>query len=168
MPIGKEEVIRAAVQLERDGRQFYLDLAKKASNDMSRRMFASLADDETLHIEWIEKLSPGAKNAEPANRDIYQRLCHIFTDIPESHKQEAAASEGDLHAIDLAVDREEKSRLAYVKWAEESDSEEVRQLCTILSDAERFHRELLENTKEYFQKPGDWFMQEERWIFDGG
>jgi rubrerythrin len=168
MAIGKEEVTKAAVQLERDGRQFYLDLAKKASNDMARRMFESLAADETRHIEWIERLSPGAKNAEAANRDIYGRLCHIFNEVPEDEKQKAVSLEGDINAIMLAVDMEEKSRLAYVKWAEESETAEVREFCSIMADAERFHRELLENTREYFEKPGDWFMQEERWIFDGG
>jgi rubrerythrin len=66
------------------------------------------------------------------------------------------------------VEREEKSRKAYAEWAEEAEAEDVKQLCTVLADAERFHRELLENTKEYFQKPGDWFMQEEGWMFDGG
>jgi len=168
MTITKEEVVRAAVQLERDGRDFYLDVAKKASNEMSRRMFESLADDEALHIEWIENLAPGAKSAGAANRETYQRLCHIFAEVPESRKREAAGSGKDLEAIDLAVDREEQSRAAYAKWAQESDSDEVRRLCSMLADVERFHRELLENTKEYFQKPGDWFMQEERWMFDGG
>lgn len=167
MAIGKQEVIKAAVQLERDGREFYLDLAKRASNRLSRRMFESLADDETRHIEWIENLSPGAKNAEAANRDIYGRLCHIFQEVPETEKQKAA-SQDDIKAVNLAVDMEEKSRLAYHRWMSESQSEEVRHLCKVLADAERFHRELLENTIEYLQRSGDWFMQEERWIFDGG
>jgi rubrerythrin len=168
MAVSKDEVVRAAVQLERDGREFYLDLAKKASNAQARRMFESLADDETLHIEWIEKLEPGAKTAEAANRNIYNRLRPIFQEVPAEEQKSAIASEGDFQAIDLAVEREEKSRKAYVEWAEEAESEDVKQLCTVLADAERFHRELLENTKEYFQKPGDWFMQEERWMFDGG
>lgn len=168
MAASKDEVVRAAVQLERDGRKLYLDMAQKASNTMTRRMFESLADDETLHIEWIENLEPGAKNAGEANRDTYQRLRHIFADVSEAEKEKAASAEKDLEAIDVALDMEEKSRAAYAQWAEDSDNEEVQRLCVTLADVERFHRELLENSKEYFQKPGDWFMQEERWMFDGG
>jgi rubrerythrin len=168
MAVSKDEVVRAAVQLERDGRKMYLDMAQKASNAMTRRMFESLADDETLHIEWIENLEPGAKSAGEANRDTYRRLSHIFADVSETEKEKAASAEKDLEAIDLAVDMEEKSRVAYTEWAKESGDEEVQRLCTILADVERFHREVLENSKEYFQKPGDWFMQEERWMFDGG
>ena len=168
MAVDKDEVIRAAVQLERDGRKMYLDMAEKASNDMARRMFESLADDETLHIQWIENLEPGAKNAGEANRKTYQRLRHIFADVSANEKEKAAQAKKDLEAIDLALDMEEKSRAAYAEWAEDSENEEVRRLCTVLADVERFHREVLENSKEYFQKPGDWFMQEERWMFDGG
>jgi rubrerythrin len=168
MAVDKDEVVRAAVQLERDGRKMYLDMAQKASNDMARRMFESLADDETLHIEWIENLEPGAKNAGEANRDTYRRLSHIFAEATESDKEKAASMEKDLEAIDLALDMEEKSRAAYAEWAEEAENDEVQRLCTVLADVERFHREVLENSKEYFQKPGDWFMQEERWMFDGG
>jgi len=168
MAVTKDEVVRAAVQLERYGRSFYLDAAQKASNPMTRRMFESLADDETLHIEWIEKMEPGAKNAGEANRDTYQRLRHIFGDVPENDVKKAATAKKDLEAIDLAIDREEKARSAYAEWAKDSDNADVKHLCTILADVERFHRELLENTREYFQKPGDWFMQEERWMFDGG
>ncbi len=51
---------------------------------------------------------------------------------------------------------------------EKGDSEEIRSLGEVLVGQERFHRQLLENAKEYLQNPGDWFLQEERWNFEGG
>ena len=64
MATSKQEIIQAAIQLERDGRQFYLDVAEKSSSALARQMFESLADDEVRHIQWIEKLSTGADSAE--------------------------------------------------------------------------------------------------------
>ena len=56
---------------------------------------------------------------------------------------------------------------AYAKWAEETDDEDVRALCTALVGVEEFHRQVLENTLQYFEQTADWFMQEEQWNFEG-
>jgi len=168
MATEKQDIIRAAIQLELDGRKFYRDAAGKASNDMARQMFESLADDELLHVEWIEKLSAKKKTAEEVKRRTYERLRGIFADAPESERAAATSSKDDIEAMKLAIKMEEKSRDAYVNWAQDSDIEEIVDLCNILADQEAFHRELLENTVHYLEHTGDWFMAQEGWHFDGG
>ena len=168
MTTEKQDIIRAAVQLELDGRKFYRDAAEKASNDMARQMFESLADDELIHIEWIERLSAKEKTAEEVKKKTYERLRGIFADAPENEREAAASSGDDIEAMKLAITMEEKSRDAYVKWAHDSDTDEIVDLCNILADQEAFHRQLLENTMQYLEHTGDWFMAEEGWHFDGG
>ena len=79
MATDKQDIIQEAIQLERDGRQFYLDAAGKASSDLARQMFESLADDEVIHIEWINKLSVEEGTAKNVKRKTYERLRGIFT-----------------------------------------------------------------------------------------
>lgn len=167
MSVSREDVTKAAIQLERDGREFYLSAAANAASDLSRQTFESLADDELRHIEWIEKISPGAETLESTNKRIYQRLRGIFADVPDEVRKTAAAAEGDVEALDLAIGKEEESRAAYARWAQEADSQEVRELCELLVGAEQFHRELLENVIEYLEHPSDFFLREERWIVEG-
>lgn len=169
MATAKQEIIDGAIQLERDGRKFYMNVAGKASSDLARRMFESLADDELVHIEWIEKmLSPGEETATATKKKTYERLRGIFADVPESVREAASSSEDDIEAINTAIKMEEKSCAAYLEWEDETDSDELRGLCNVLADQERFHRELLENTRQYLEHTGDWFMVEEGWHFDGG
>jgi len=160
MAMGKQDIIRAAIQLERDGRKFYLDAAAKTSNALARKMFESLADDELRHIEWIEQLAPGEKSAEAVNKELYQRLSNIFANAPESVRRIAEVAQDDIEAIKLGVEMEVKSRNAYLRWAEASETEELRFLCNVLAEAERFHQELLENTIEYLEHSIDWFLQD--------
>lgn len=160
MAIGKQDIISAALQLERDGRKLYLDVAAKTSNAMVRRMFESLADDELRHIERIQQLSPGDKTAGEVNKELYQRLRHIFADMPAEVRRTAEVAESDVEALNLAIDMEVKSREAYLKWAEESDTEELSTPCNMLAEEERFHEELLENTREYLAYSIDWFLQD--------
>ncbi len=160
MATKEQEIVRAAIQLEHDGRKLYLDVAAKTSSAMARRMFESLADDELRHIERIQQLSPGDKTAEEVNKELYRRLSHIFADMPEEVRRTAEVAESDAEALRLAIDMEVKSREAYLKWAEESDTERMRTLCERLAEEERFHRELLENTREYLARSIDWFLQD--------
>jgi len=169
MATEKHEIIEAAIQLERDGHQFYLSMAAKASSDLARQMLESLADDELVHIEWIEReLSPGEEVAVGTKKKTYDRLRGIFADVPEELRNAAASSEDDIEAVNTAIKMEEKTRAAYLKWAEETDSDDLRNLCNVLADQESFHREVLENTIQYLESTGDWFMVEEGWHFDGG
>ena len=168
MAPSKKEILESAKQLEVDGRKFYLETAEKTTNELSRKMFLSLADDELKHMEWIDQRSPGGYTANKANKETYDRLRNIFAEVPEEVRKAAEASEDDIKAVDIALDMEKKSRDAYAKWAEESEDEEICELFTALTDIEQFHYELLQNTKEYFDKTADWFMIEERWSFDGG
>lgn len=167
MAESKQEVIQAAIQLERDGREFYLEAAGNAASALSRQTFESLADDELRHIEWIEEISSGGETLESTNKRIYQRLRGIFADVPDDVRQAAASAAGDVEALNLAIGKEEESRTAYTGWAEASDSDEVRELSALLAGAEQFHRELLENVIQYLEHPSDFFLKEERWIVEG-
>lgn len=167
MSVSTEEVKTAAIQLERDGREFYLNAAANAASDLSKETFESLADDELRHIEWIERISAGTDTLETTNKRIYQRLRGIFADVSDDVRKSAATVEGDVEALNLAIGKEEESRSAYARWAEEAESGEVRELCELLAGAERFHRELLENVIEYLEHTSDFFLREERWIVEG-
>jgi rubrerythrin len=163
----REEVAGAAVRLEKDGREFYLDAAAKTKSDIARKMFEGLAQDELNHIDWIENVSPGANTAEIANRELYDRLKPIFAGAPAGLRLSAELTDTDIEAIDIAIGMEEKSIAAYEEWAAEDGSEDVQALCRALAGQEHFHRQMLENTKQYLDKTADWFMQEEQWNFEG-
>jgi rubrerythrin len=100
------EALAAAIQLERDGEEFYLKATAEASNVIAGRMFESLADDELRHLEWIENLSPGVKDARAADEGLYGRLKGIFADAPPDVRDGAALAANDIEAIDLAIGME--------------------------------------------------------------
>ena len=52
------EVIRAAMEVEKNGHRFYSSMVEKAYTDLAREMFAMLAQDEVAHLQTLEKLAP--------------------------------------------------------------------------------------------------------------
>ena len=164
----REEVVEAGIQLEKDGKEFYLSAAGKTKSGLARKMFECLAADEERHMAWIRNLSSGDATAGSANRATYDALRPIFADAPAETRMAAEMSEDDLSAIDVAIGMEEKSIAAYQEWAQEDAGEDVQKLCQALVGQEQFHKQMLENTKMYLDKTCDWFMQEEQWNFEGG
>ena len=159
-----QELVRAAMQLEQDGRQFYLDAAAKAESDLVRGTFEGLADDELRHMAYIREISAGEDTLQTVNQRVYDRLRGIFVDVPDVVRQEAAV---DVEALNSAIEIEEKSRVAYEKWGQETQDTKVRELCELLTGAELFHRQLLENVVSYLESPSDFFLREERWFVEG-
>ena len=168
MATGKDEFLASARQLEIDGRTFYLKIAGKTKNELTRRMFQSLADDEIKHIEWIDKQSAGGYTSKKSNIELSQKLKTIFADVPEGVIKAIEATDDDIKAVDIALDMERKSRDTYAEWAKKSNDKEIQNLFKALTGIEQYHYDLLQNTKDYFEKTSDWFMMEEGWMFDGG
>ena len=162
----KEEAVAAAKQLEVDGREFYLKKAESASSAPIKEMFASLAEDEKKHLEWLDTMEPGIESAPSANKELYGKLETVFKGAEADIAAGGAAS--DIEAIDVAIGMEEKSIEAYQAWASGGETDAIKKLGGVLTGVEKFHRQLLENAKEYLEKPGDWFLQTERWNFEGG
>jgi rubrerythrin len=168
MGITREEVINTAIKLENDGIKFYKDIASKTHNELTRKMFESLADDELKHIEWISNQAPDVKTSGEFNQKLYSRLKKIFAEPSEKIKDAARATDDDIKAIDIAINMEIQTQDEYLRFSDETEDPDIEELFTILADIERFHADILQNSKEYLDSPHDWFMQEEGWMFDGG
>ncbi|TET37741.1 MAG: hypothetical protein E3J72_05060 [Planctomycetota bacterium] len=168
MSKARKEILEAAIQLEKDGRKFYLEYAEKASNELVKKIYASLAEDEDRHIEWLKELAPEKPGLGDANRNIYRNLKDIFADAPQELRARAADAKNDIDGLRLGIEMEQRSEDAYRKWAGETDDSEAIALCNLIAEAERFHRQLIENAIEFLEETIDWFMQEEQWSFDGG
>ena len=164
----KDEAIAAAKQLEVDGRAFYIQAAGKATSEQAEKLFESLAADEARHLEWLEGLAPGVKTSREANVSLYARLKDVFAEAPDDVRQAIGGAEGDMEAIEFAIGAEDRTIQVYSEWAQSAEAGDLLRLGEVLVGQERFHRQLLENAKEYLERPGDWFMQEERWNFEGG
>ena len=51
-----KDAIRMAIQMERDGYDFYKKAAAQTSSEMGQTIFESLANDEIVHLETFQKI----------------------------------------------------------------------------------------------------------------
>ena len=162
----ESEAIAAARQLEVEGLTFFQEKAETTPGKILKELFTSLAADEKKHIQWLDEMAPGVADAATANRDLLEQLKGVFSSEAASEGLKEATS--DVDVLDLAIALEQKTADVYTDWATTQTDEKITALGKVLAGQELFHKQLLENTKQFLEKPGDWFMQEEKWNFEGG
>lgn len=143
------EVIRAAMEVEKNGHRFYSAMVEKAYTELARELFAMLAQDEVAHLQTLEKLAPKYQDGEFwDNEEEFLPYLQQFNDraIFPTAEQVAAAlvsEEGDIKALDLAIEAEEKFAEYFHKAAAHARTAEGQKAFTWLAGEEDRHAEIL-------------------------
>ena len=170
--MASEEVVglfKTALQTEREGMALYQKAAENAHDPLTKQMFKSFATDEKRHLEalqrFIDEQTFGEIGQDPAKR-FTGSVRTIFTDALKTGGLQASGT--DTEAILKAVVFEKNGISFYTDKAKSLTDKTAKALCERLAVEEQNHLLVLENTLEFLDKPTDWFMGEERWMFDGG
>jgi rubrerythrin len=144
-----KEILARALKLEKDGEAFYLDAAKKSSDPETEKLYRTFAEDEKLHVRFIEQQFkalergdsfqpvPELDGVDPIDVDapIFEVRVELMEKLPEE------ASEED--ALLFALGAEVKSFELYVSGSKTAGSEQGRLMFRKLAAVERAHFDLL-------------------------
>ncbi len=162
------QAIKTAIQMEIDGKEFYLKAAKASKNDLGRQLFSSLAAEEDIHRVKFEEIfqAIGAKKAWPAVKltPHGRELKTLFTDASTNVK----AAKNELEAIRTAMDMENRTRDFYQERAGKASFDAEKQFYLALVGQESTHHALLLDYFEYLKDPAQYFTMKERHSLDGG
>jgi len=114
------EVVDLAIQVERNGRDFYNAVARSSRKDKPRQLFEFLAQEEEKHIVTFQKLMEKVEKYDPPEvyADDYIAYMnalaseHIFTRQGQGAEQAKKAST-DLEAVNLGIKFESDSIIFY-------------------------------------------------------
>jgi rubrerythrin len=147
------EVIRAAMEVEKNGHRFYSSMVAKAHSPLARELFSMLAQDEVAHLNTLEKMVPLYRQGEFwENEEEFLPYLRRFSDkeiFPSAEQVEAAlvSREGDLKAFDLAIAAEEKFAAYFHKAAAHAKTGEGKDAFSWLAGEEERHAELLKERR---------------------
>ena len=147
-----------AMQMEKDGEDFYRQLAQQTVNKGIRTIFITLADDEVKHYNAIEQMKTG--ETQMAETTILNDAKNIFVQIKESG-EEFSFDGSQIELYRKAQDIEKKSRDFYVEKADEVQEEYQRELFLKLAEEEKKHYFLLDNIIEFVSRPERWLENAE-------
>lgn len=148
-----------AMQMEKDGENYYRDSARKISNAGIRQILSILADAEVKHYDILQKMKKN-ENVQMPDTGILSNVKNIFVKM----KEEDDVIGIDITQIELykkAQEIEEKSRKFYLEKAGEVNNPSQKEIFLKIADEEKKHYLILENIIEFVSRPQNWLENAE-------
>ncbi len=167
------EALQYAVQMEIDGKGFYLKASQRSGNELGRKLLEQLAAEEDIHRQKFEAIYHALqeKNDWPAvsfQPDGGKGLRTIFARAIEEIGANIEAQATELDAIQTAIDMENKSYDFYKKQSQITDQTAAKAFYETVAGEEREHQLILSDYYEYLSNPASWFVKTEHPSLDGG
>jgi len=169
MDKAKMEALSRAMELEIDGRKFYLEAAGKSQNEVGKKMFHYLADQELHHQSRIKEIYERLERGQEWPKGVLS----IPPQVPyESIFSQAAqttikGAEGDKQAIELALKMEDQSYSYYDELSKKAAGLFERRFFAALCFEERGHYLMLLDSLDYLSDPAGWYSRHEHQQLEG-
>jgi rubrerythrin len=165
------QALKDAVQMELEGRQFYLEAAKKVTSPGVRQILEYLAESEKYHIEKFNEIYRGLEKDpawtesmaafSPPKHEAY--VCVLAM----TKAEQGAGGKDDLQALITGIRMEECSIDYYTKLARETPNPLARRFFMSVAHEERAHYLALMDMHNYLTLPEDWFYVKQMGMVDG-
>jgi rubrerythrin len=166
----KVNSLEIAVEMEKEGKAFFLKAAAESQSDLAKNIFRELARQEDFHIKKILEIYDAMKKKEAVREWVTtvidaDRLGKVFE---ESLVDKARGSENDIKAMQFGLQIEDKSIKYYEGLAAMAADNREKRFYLTLSAEERGHYLRIMDSIEYLSDPVGWFYVKQGSMVDGG
>jgi rubrerythrin len=171
------EVLEEALELEQSGEKFYREAAESCEEEVTRKTFLSLAEQERLHVRYFqafydamvaERQWPAAGTVKLENLTLPEMAKAIFQQAMPELAQSGPLMCARIQSLyDTAMEKERMSIALYEGQAHVATNDDEKSFFEFLVEQEKGHLALLYNTQKYLDDPIHFFFDEEQWIVEG-
>ena len=158
------DIYKYAMQMEVDGRHFYLDLAEKTNNKGLKNILTMMADSEAKHYNVILNMQRNDKIEFSADTEVLTNVKNIFMKMKEEKEVDVDVSQVEFYKKALKVEAD--SEKFYLERADEEKDSHKKEIFLKLAEEERNHCVLLENLIGFVSQPADWLENPEWYHLD--
>jgi len=157
-------IYQYAMQMEKDGENYYRQLAREAGGSGLAKIFTMLADEEVKHYQTVERLNRKDSNHQMADTPLLKNVKNVFSAMrdekEELHIDTTAASNSYRKACTI----EAESEKFYQEKADQADNEHERQIFARMAKEEANHLRIMESILEFVSRPepGNW-LEDAEW-----
>jgi rubrerythrin len=111
------DIYKYAMQMEVDGRHFYLDLAEKTNNKGLKNILTMMADSEAKHYNVILSMQRNDKIEFSADTEVLTKVKNVFMRMKEEKEVDVDVSQVEFYK--KAREVETDSEKFYLERADE-------------------------------------------------
>jgi len=167
------DMLVTALNMEKKGMSFYQKAIDRCANDLGQEIFRKLKADEDIHIERIKVIYTSLteegswSEAWKSHAVEHEDLGAFFRTLANKHGSAIKADTGDIEALNIGIDFEQKSVTFYQEQLKEATDELEREFIQHMVKEEKGHHAALVDMKMYLENPEAWFQETERSLLDG-
>lgn len=156
-------IYQFAMQMEKDGENYYRLLAKESTVPGLARIFLMLADEEVKHYNVIERLSRKESNPQLVAARILENVKNVFVTMQVAKEDLYIDTTKAASEYRKACTIEEMSQEFYLEKAGLVEDGYERQIFLRLAKEEGNHLRIMENIVEFVSRPepGNWLENAE-------
>jgi len=168
-----QKALQIAIQMEIDGKEYYLKASQESSNDLGKKLLQSLAAEEDVHRQKFEEIYSTLRNKKAWPETDFQpdrgkRLRTIFARSIEEIGSKVKVPATELEAVQTAMDMENKTYDFYKNQGRSATYDAERDFYGTVAAEEREHHRVLLDYYEYLKDPAGWFVKMEHPSLNGG
>ena len=165
--------LKIAIQMEIDGKEYYLKASKTSASKAGRTLLASLSVEEDSHKQKFEEIYNVIQRKKTWPVTDFksgggERLKTIFYKATERITSGAKNNDTELAVVQKAMDMENRTRDYYIKQSQSATFDTEKRFYESVAAEERGHYLALLDYYEYLKDPASWFVKGEHTSLDGG
>ncbi|GJQ57952.1 MAG: rubrerythrin [Candidatus Scalindua sp. AMX11] len=155
------DIYTYAMQMEKDGRKYYLDMAQKTDNPGIKGILKMMADAEAKHYNVLLAMQRNEKAEFETDTEIFTEAKNVFTKMREEGKElDVESSQVEFYKQALAIEKE--SHKFYLEKAEEEQDQQKKEIILKIASEEKDHCILLSNIIDFISRPDSW-LEDAEW-----
>lgn len=164
--------LQIAIQMEIDGKEYYLKASQESSNELGKKLLKSLATEEDVHRQKFEEIYSALRSKKAWPKTDFQpdrgkQLRTIFARAIEEIGSRVKAPTTELEAVQTAMDMENKSYDFYKLQSKKATYDAERSFYDTVAAEEREHHRVLLDYYDYLRDPAGWFVKMEHPSLNG-
>ncbi len=165
-----QEAVNGAINFERKGVSFYMELAAQTENRLGRRLFYTLAKEEVEHILIIDDIRRRLDRGEKADQEldlkttIEEQMKEYFGAFNPEQMQEKSMS--NLDGYEMAMEIENRGYEMYDRFLQEATEERAQEFFKKMKEEEKRHFEALQNVYYYLTNRDHWHSESESAVWN--
>ena len=160
------DAVATAIRMETDAIEFYIEAAERTSHPFGREMFRGFINDEKRHLSMLHMLFKGMDIDENFIRPK-ETIKTVFSILRDQMMERAEATRSELDALRIALAMEKEGFDFYIESAAGAPEKKEKELFDRLAIEENDHYNILNETYEFLDNTGHWYMYEERGVIEG-
>lgn len=153
-----KDLLKEAIKLEINGKAFFNHAAEITHNQLGKKMFQRLAEEEVKHLETFSRLFNSITKSDTWKNDLTKQELEGRSAVIEelSSRMKRAEGKSEIEALSIGMELERKAIDFFRSCSEGTDDPMAKEIFEKIVSEEKLHYDLLQAQYDSVTRSGFW------------